>query len=140
MKAPIRQASEIDILSVFVDEMESRGESHKSVMMPIEDQFAAHVSERVGAEVTLEAAQALVDRCFAHEWLKHKAMNGKYGAIGITATDVGVVRSKRRQEQLRAERSKLKVASDFIEDHKGLLIALGAVIALASLILRLYTL
>ena len=65
-------------------------------------------------------------------------MAGKYGQLGLTTTGLGVVRSRQRKAEALANRISLKKVSDYIEDHKGLFVALGAAIAVAGLLLKLF--
>ena len=87
---------------------------------------------------TLEALQKAADKCFAHEWLEHAELGcGKYGGLRITPKGVGAARSKRKSEELKASRGRLKKVSDYIEDHKGLFVVLGFLLALATFALKL---
>ena len=60
----------------------------------------------------------------------------KYGRLGITPKGLGAARSKKKSEELKANKSMLKKVSDAIEDHKGILIFLGSALALATFILK----
>lgn len=131
--------TEYDLLEVFVDEMENRGENRKLIRFSIDDDMVVRISKKHGGNFTLDQLHRHADKCLANEWLEHKVMAGKYEALGLTTRGFGVVRSKQRQKENLANRPFLKKASDFIEDHKGLIIAIGVVIAFATLMARLFS-
>lgn len=131
--------TEIDVLSIFVDKMESEGASRKLIRLSVDDAFVEHLNDKLGVATSLEPIQKLTDRCLANEWLEHTILgSGKYGFLAITAMGLGVVRSKQKSEEMKQSRSNLKKLSDAIEDHKGLFIVLGALLALATVALKLF--
>lgn len=130
--------SEEDILTIFVQEMESRGESRKLVRLDIDESMAERVNALKGSKIDIEQLHKYADICLANEWLEHTVMGGKYGSLSITTTGLGVVRSRQRKAEVLAKRSLLKKFSDYIEDHKGLFILLGAAIAIAGLLIKLF--
>ncbi len=134
-KAP---ATEFDLLRLFVDEMERQGSNRKLVRLDIDDSFVGQLMA-LGLETTIAQAQRLADRCLANEWLEHTVMGGKYISLSLTAAGFGVVRSRQLRKQQLDGRGFLKKVSDYIEDHKGLFVALGVVIALAGLLAKLFT-
>jgi hypothetical protein len=73
-----------------------------------------------------------VDKCIANEWLAHRSIGEKYKYLGITPKGVGAARSKARSEEIKRSRTPIKKASDYIEDHKGLFVFLGFLIAVAT--------
>jgi hypothetical protein len=133
-----RNTSEEDILVVFVEEMESRGESGKFVRLDIDESMVKRINDRKGSKIDLEQLHKYADRCLANEWLEHTVMGvGKYGHLSITTTGLGVVRSRQRKQEALANRTSFKKFSDYIEDHKGFFILLGAAIAIAGLLIKL---
>ncbi len=135
-----REVTEFDILDLYVSEMESQGANRNLVRLSVDDSMVTALREKIGGEVTLEKLQRLADKCLANEWLEHRVMAGKYGhgQLGLTTTGLGVVRSRQRKEEALANRTLLKKASDYIEDHKGLFVALGAAVAVAGLLIKLF--
>jgi hypothetical protein len=134
-----RKVSEEDILTVFVEEMEARGESRKLVRLDVDALMLERINRAKGCNIDLEKLNRFADRCLANEWIEHAAIGvGKYGYLSLTTTGLGIVRSRQRKEEASANRSRLKKASDYIEDHKGLFVALGAAVALAGLLLKLF--
>lgn len=134
-----RPLTEFDLLEIYVEEMEHRGESRNLVRLDIDDSFVARIGSKIEGEATLEEVHRLADKCLANEWLEHTAIGaGKYGRLVLTATGFGVVRSRQRREEFLAKRSFLKRASDYVEDHKGLFVVLGAAMALAGLLVKLF--
>ncbi|ADJ29243.1 hypothetical protein [Nitrosococcus watsonii] len=133
-----QKLTEFHVLEVFVDEMEAQGRSKNLVRLNLDETFAKRVSERLGDSISLDTIHELADRCLANEWLEPKVMGGgNYGGLELTTTGFGVVRSRQRKEQQLAERSLLKRASDYIEDHKGLFVAFAAAIGLIGILIRL---
>lgn len=119
-----KPAIEEEILALFVGEMESLGEKRKLVRLDIDESMLEKINEAQGASLDLNQLYRYADRCFANEWLEHTIMGaGKYGCLSITAKGLGVVRSRQRKEETLANRSRLKKASDVIEDHKGIFAA-----------------
>lgn len=133
-----KKATEFDLLEIFVTEMEQRGEKRNLIIFDIDQKMAGAVSDKVGVPVTLEEIQKLADRCLANEWLEHKVLAGKYGQLELSTSGFGVVRSLQRKQEKLANRSFLKKTSDYIEDHKGLFIALTVAIGLAGILVRLF--
>lgn len=131
--------TEIDVLAIFVDEMDLQGMSRKLIRLSVDDAFIGRLNAKLRVTSSLEQIKKLADRCLANEWLEHTSMGtGQYGFLAITTTGLGVVRSKQKSEELKRSRSNLKKVSDVIEDHKGLFIALGALLALATVALKLF--
>ena len=115
-----RNASEEDILAVFVEEMESRGENRKLVRLDIDESMLERINKRKGSKVGLEHLHKYADRCLANEWLEHTVMGvEKYGQLSITTTGLGVVRSRQRKEEALANHTSFKKFSGYIESHKG---------------------
>ena len=134
-----RNASEEDIVEVFVEEMESWGENRKHVRLDIDESMVKRINDRKGRKIDLEQLRKYADRCLANEWLEHTVMGvGKYGQLSITTTGLGVVRSRQRKKEALANRTSFKKLSDYIEDHKGFFILLGATIAVAGLLIKLF--
>ena len=133
-----KDVSEEDILRIFVEEMEMRGENRKLVRLDVNDSMLEKINSAKGTDIGLDQLCKLADRCLANEWLEHTVMGvGKYGHLSLTTTGLGVIRSRQRKEEALAKRTWWKKASDYIEDHKGLFLVLGAAIAVAGLLLKL---
>ena len=128
---------EFKILNNVIDHMESTGSTYKLVRLSIDQGLLDEINKTNKTNYTLEELQKATDRCLAHEWLVHTIMGGgKHGNLGITPKGVGAARSKRRGEELKASRGFLKKVSDYIEDHKGLFVVLGFLLALATFALK----
>jgi hypothetical protein len=134
-----KEVSEEDILRAFVEEMETRGENRKQVRLDVNDSMVEKINSTKGTNIDLEQLYKLADRCLANEWIEHTVMGGgRYALLSITTTGLGVVRSRRREEETLAKRTQLKKVSDYIEDHKGLFLALGAAIAVLGLLMKIF--
>ena len=134
-----RNTSEDDILVVFAEEMESRGESRRIIRLDADESMVERVIARKGSKIDLEQLHKYADICLANQWLEHTVVGEKYGSLSITTTGLGVMRSRQRKAEVLANRSPLKKFSDYMEDHKGLFILLGAAIAIAGLLIKLFT-
>jgi len=129
---------EFKILNNIIDYMESTGSTSELVRISIDKEQLDDINNANKTNYTLEELRKAADKCLAHEWLEHAEMGGgKYGGLRITPKGVGAARSKRRAEELKASRGFLKKVSDYIEDHKGLFIVLGFLLALATFALKL---
>lgn len=129
------QPTEVDLLRIYLDRMEAEGKTRKLVRISIDEVLVQECSS-LGFVVDLDQLLALADRCLARDWLEPTELGGKYTSLALTSTGVGVVRSRQASAEKLAQRSWPKRASDFIEDHKGLFIVLGAAIALAGLMIK----
>jgi len=131
-------SAEYTLLYFMVDYLEEKGVTYKLAMFSIDDEMVVEVNKVFDTNFTLSDLQKATDLCFSHEWIKHQAMGEKYGWLGITPKGVGVARSKRKADELKTNRSLLKKASDYVEEHKGLFILLGSVIGLTMLGLKIF--
>ncbi|HCE5206460.1 TPA: hypothetical protein NG320_004711 [Vibrio parahaemolyticus] len=127
---------EYALLNNVVDYMEANGHTYKTVTLDIDEKLVQEINEVRKEKFTLTQLEKAADKCLAHEWLKHAFIGGKYKGLQITPKGIGVARSKKRADELKANRSLLKKASDYIEDHKGLFVVLGFLLALATLALK----
>ena len=128
---------EFKLLNNVVDYMESTGSTYKLVTLAVDEKLVSEINSHNDTNYTLNELEKAADKCLAHEWLTHATMGGgKYGSLRVTPKGVGAARSKRKAEELKASRTWLKKSSDYIEDHKGILIFFGACIALATFILK----
>ncbi|MHB8252893.1 MAG: hypothetical protein ACYDEV_04195 [Acidiferrobacter sp.] len=130
------EAIVLAILNNVVAFMEKNGATREVVMFDIDESLVHEIYESTGHQYSVEQLQVAADKCIAHEWLKHKAIGQKYGCMGITEKGIGIVRSIRAQELAKKKRKPLKQLSDFVEDHKGLMVALGFFVALAGLFVK----
>jgi hypothetical protein len=134
-----KEVSEEDILRIFVEEMHKLGVSRKFLRLDVDDAMVEKINSIKKANINLEQLFKLADRCLANEWLEYTVMGaGKYGHLSLTTSGFGVVAFRQRQDEALAKRPWLKKASDYIEDHKGIFLALGAAIAVAGLFLKLF--
>jgi hypothetical protein len=128
---------EFKILNNVLEHMESTGTTYKLVELSVDQELTDQINKKYKTSYSLADIEKATDKCLAHEWLKYTAMGGsKYSFLGLTPKGVGAARSKQKAEELKSSRSWLKKSSDYIEDHKGILIFFGAVIALATFILK----
>ncbi|MDW1826024.1 hypothetical protein R7P67_13435 [Vibrio sp. Vb0937] len=128
---------EYALLNNVVDHMEEHGHTYKTVHLDIDEKLVQEINEVNKGKSTLEQLEKAADKCLAHEWLKHAYLGGgKYNGLQITPKGIGVARSKKRSDELKANRSFLKKTSDYIEEHKGLFVVLGFLLALATLGLK----
>lgn len=130
---------EFKILNHVIDYMEATGSTYKLVTLSVDQELVDQINEQNKTSYTLTELEKATDKCLAHEWLEHATMGGgKYGSLRITPKGVGAARSKRKSEEQKASRGPLKKASDYVEDHKGLFVVLGFLLALATLSLKIF--
>lgn len=135
---PKKSVTEVDLLEMYVDEMEVQGANRNLIRLSVDEAMVEAVRKKLQTDVDLESLQKLADKCLANQWLEHRVMGGKYGHLGLTTAGFGVVRSRQRKLEALANRTALKRASDYIEEHKGLFVAIGVAIALAGVLVRLF--
>lgn len=133
-----KSIKEVDLLELYVDEMERRGANKDLVHLSVDETLIDTLKNKANVQIDLEILRRLADKCLANQWLEHRVMGGKYHHLGITSAGFGVVRSHQRKQEMLANRTKLKRISDFIEEHKGLFVLLGSAIALAGVLVRLF--
>lgn len=130
---------EFKILNHVIDYMESTGSTYKIVTLSVDQELVDQINSENKSLYTLAELQKATDKCLAHEWLQHATLGGgKYSSLRITPKGVGAARSKRKSEEQKASRSLLKKASDYVEDHKGLFVVLGFLLALSTLSLKIF--
>jgi len=129
---------EYALLNNVIDYMEEHGRTYKSVNLDINEQLVQEINAANKSTFTLEQLKKAADKCLAHEWLNHTYLgSGNYKGLGITPKGIGIARSKKRSDELKANRTFLKKTSDYIEEHKGLFLVLGFLLTLATLGLKL---
>jgi hypothetical protein len=115
---------------------EENGNRHSNVRFDVDHKLVEELYDRYGVQPSINELKTIVDRCYAREWLEHACSRiGRYSRLKLTLKGMGVATSKRKSEERRENRPLLKKFSDYIEDHKGLFLLLGSLIALASLII-----
>lgn len=130
---------EFKLLNNILDFMESNGTTYKMVEVSINQDLVEEINTVNKSSHSLEELQKAADKCLAHEWLKHSYLgDDKYAHLKITPKGVGAARSKNKSDELKSSRSFLKKASDYIDDHKGLFIVLGFLLALATFSLKIF--
>ncbi len=130
---------EFKILNHVIDYMESTGSTYKIVMFSVDQELVDQVNTDNKTSYSLSELEKATDKCLAQEWLEHATLgSGRYGSLRITPKGVGAARSKRKSEEQKANRSVLKKASDYVEEHKGLFVVLGFLIALLTFSLNLF--
>ena len=125
--------AEFKILNNIIDYMESTGSTYKLVTLSIDQNLVDEINATNKSNYSLEEIKKAADKCIAHEWLAHTSIGNKYDRLRITPKGVGAARSKRKKEELKSLRSPLKKVSDYIEDHKGLFVVIGILVAIATL-------
>lgn len=130
---------EFNILNHIIDYMEATGSTYKTIIITIDQELVDQINNDNGTNYTLDELKKATDKCFAHEWIKPISMGSdRYSQLRITQKGIGVARSKRKSEELKKSRSILKKLSDYIEDHRGLFIVFGFLIALITLAIKLF--
>jgi hypothetical protein len=123
--------AEFKILAYIIDSMEANGVTSQVVKFEVDQKFANEISSKYGIRYTVSDLEKAVDKCIANEWLANRSFE-KYKDIGITPKGEGAARSKIKSEENKSSQTIIKKASDFIEEHKGLFVLFGFLIALAT--------
>ncbi len=130
---------EFKILNNVLEYMESTGNTYKTVSVTIDEKLVVEINKAHKTKYTLSDLQSAADKCLAHEWLQRIRLGvSQYSDLEVTPKGLGVAKSKRKSEELKASRSFLKKSSDAIDDHKGLLVFLGLLMALATFVLKFF--
>jgi len=124
--------STFKFLSIFYDKMIYEGKNYQVVTLSIDDSFLCILNEKLRDKLSLKDTERLADICFANGWIKLTTMGSKYNNLQLTATGLGIVKSKIRQIQDLRSRSVLKKFADYIDDHKGLFILLSFLVSFLS--------
>lgn len=128
--------NEFMLLDLFYGKMIEEGSKHNLVRLSIDIRLIEYIYEVTSLSITLEELKKVADICLANNWLEHTSLGGKYLNLQLTTTGLGVATSKRRQKEVENSKGILKKSSDYIEDHKGLFIFLGFLIALIGLLIK----
>ncbi|KPC54572.1 hypothetical protein [Amantichitinum ursilacus] len=123
---------EFKILTNIIDYMETNGVTAKLVTFDVDQALADEINSKYGTAYSITDLEKAADKCIANEWIEHRSLGKRLRHLGITLKGVGAARSKARAEEIKASRSCLKKCSDYIEDHKGLFIFFGFLIAVAT--------
>lgn len=129
---------EFKILENIIAFMESTGSTYKTVTFAVDQEMANEINSRHGTKYSVEELEKAADKCIAREWIERQTIHGGYMNLGITLKGVGAAISRAKSEELKVSRSTLKKVSDYIEDHKGLFVALGFIVALATFISKFF--
>lgn len=130
---------EYDFLDLFYQEMLEAGQARNLIRLSVNARMVEDIYDKSTISVTERNLKKMADICLANSWIEHTTMGvGQYGNLQLTTTGFGVAKSKRKQADLLNSRSVFKKISDYIEEHKGLFILLGFIIALAGLLIKYY--
>ena len=109
----------------MIHSMESEGTTYNSISLNIDQKLVDDINKQNKCEYDLITLEKATDKCIAYEWLEHRTLGGsKYQRLNLTQKGFGVARSKMKSDELNLSRNKLKIISDYIENHKGLFILL----------------
>ena len=124
--------ADFHILWTIISYMEANGATYKTVTFSIDQEMAAEINEAHSTKYSLDELKKSADRCLAYEWIERTSLDSGHRNLRLTPKGIGAARSKAKSDQAKASRSLLKKASYYIEDHKGLFVALGFLLALAT--------
>lgn len=127
------------VLQEIVKHMEQTGSTRKQVRLSVDAELLHQLNQHTKEKYNIEDVRKAVDKCLAHQWLEKIGLgNSGYTNLRITEKGVGIAVSKTKQEELKAARSMLKRASDYVVEHKGLFILLGIVVSFLAVIVRFW--
>ena len=134
----LKQFDEYEFLNLFHQEMLEKGRARHLVRLSLNARVVEQIYDNSGVSVTEKDLQKIADVCLANGWLEHADMTDQYENLQLTTIGLGVVKSKQKQAEQLNNRSIFKKTSDYIEEHKGLLMLLGFIIALVGLLIKFY--
>lgn len=123
---------EFKILADIIDFMESNSVTAQTVSFSVDQELVDQINSRHGTAYSVRDLEKATDKCIAYEWIARRSLDRKYSSLCITTKGVGAARSRQRAEELKASRSWLKKTSDYIEDHKGLFVVMGFLVAVGT--------
>ncbi|WP_444935333.1 hypothetical protein ACJJIW_12430 [Microbulbifer sp. JMSA004] len=130
--------NEYNLLIHILECCEESGNRHDRVRFDVGHELVEELHNRYRLRPSIDELKKIVDRCYSREWLEHAYLgSGRYNGLKLTTKGMGVATSKRKSEELRKNRPLLKTISDYIEDHKGLFLLLGSVVAITGLIISI---
>jgi hypothetical protein len=125
------------ILFHFVDTMEKEGHTINLVHISFTDSEREIINKQYNTKITNETMEEILNRLLSHEYIKHTTFGSEaFSNLQLTLKGLGIVNSIRNREEQKKQKSFLKKASDYVEDHKGLFLAFGFVVTLITLILK----
>lgn len=134
----LKQFDEYEFLNLFYQEMLEKGRARHLVRLSLNARVVEQIYDNSRVSVTEKDLQKIADVCLANGWLEHADMTDQYENLQLTTIGLGVVKSKQKQAEQLNNRSIFKKTSDYIEEHKGLLMLLGFIIALVGLLIKFY--
>lgn len=124
-------------LEYFVDTMEKQGLTLKAIHISFMQEELKKINEKYSMHISIDQMETNLNKLLTHEYLKHAFISGdKFSCLQLTLKGLGVVNSLKKKEQLNINKGRLKRISDYVEDHKGLFLVFGFLIALATLVLK----
>lgn len=125
------------ILSNIVDRMEAIGVTRDLVCFGVDENFINDIYEETGHKYSIYELHKAANKCLAHDWIEKRAtIENQRPNLVITEKGIEIVQAKHGEEIDKKSRKFLKMVSDYIEDHKGLFLLFGFVVALATLIIK----
>ncbi|MBA2656338.1 MAG: hypothetical protein H0U70_05055 [Tatlockia sp.] len=82
---------EIDILSLYYDEMRARGETRDKVFLSIDEAALAKLNQKFKTSISLEQAHKLTDICIANEWLERTTADPGHHYLSLTAAGLQII-------------------------------------------------
>lgn len=129
---------EYKLLIHILEFCEENGNTYKNVHFDINHELVEELYDRYGIQPSVDELKAIADRCYAREWIEKMYIgSGRHNGLKLTAKGIGVAISKRKSDEIRKSRSFFKRTSDYIEDHKGIFVLLGSLIALIGLVVTI---
>ena len=124
--------TEFKIMGNIIAYMEKNGLNYEAVTFSIDQELADEINTKHNTNYTVNDLQIAANKCLAHEWIQRLSLDREHTNLRITPKGIGATRSKAKADEQKASRSRLKKTSDYIEDHKGLFVVLGFLLALAT--------
>lgn len=128
----------VSILETMLKKMESTGQSRSSILFDVDESLVNLVYDITEVQYSIEELRTGVSTCLAHEWVENVTIEDRFRNLRITTKGVGVAVSSRNKSTEVKEQSGLKKISRYIEERKGILTLLAALLGLITLYLNFF--
>ncbi|MCL9682740.1 hypothetical protein [Legionella maioricensis] len=125
------------LLNFLVSEMEKKGLVITNYTFALDNEFVRACNEFCGTSSKIDKYREILQQCITHEYIRNKTVS-PLTCLAITQKGVGIVSSNRRSKEIDDSKTCLKKLSDIVLEHHGLFIAIGVILALITLFIKLW--
>jgi hypothetical protein len=117
--------------------MEKNGLVTTNYTFALDNEFVHVCNEFCGTTSNMNKYREVLQQCITHEYIKNRTAS-PLTCLAITQKGVGIVNSNRRSQAINNSRTCFKKISDFFSEHNGLFIAMGLILGLITLIIKIW--